>query len=405
MLRTLLVSAYCVSWAVAAHPSGFRTSAHFDEGVREEWIAPGVRALVNVPANFDPKKPTRLLLFAVPNGNTIEQTLGCAAVPGRDFRFDIQHIAAQARKYRELNAKENVVLACFESDVLAWPAWKKARPDGPKIIRGVVETLRKWLPAGEVRITLACHSGGGSFLFGFIDGGDTIPDEVDRIVFLDANYSYADADKHGEKLLAWMKADSNHRLSVIAYDDRKIEIDGKPIIGPTGGTFRATERMAAFFTQHLKFEETKQGDFTTRTSPGIQLALVVHANPQNKILHTVLVGEMNGLLHGLTIEDPKPTWGTFGGPRAYLKLVQPAPTIPSRPKDAEGGSKFAERLSKMTREQREEAIAGEILKGNFPESCGSSPRWKWPKINTRRRLKSCPTTWPSAAMPISCACR
>ena len=59
-----------------------------------------------------------------------------------------------------------------------------------------------------MRIALAGHSGGGSFLFGFIDGGDAIPDDVERIVFLDANYSYSDADKHGDKLLAWLKGDA-----------------------------------------------------------------------------------------------------------------------------------------------------------------------------------------------------
>jgi len=208
-----------------------------------------------------------------------------------------------------------------------------------------VDTLKKWLPEGGVRITLACHSGGGSFLFGFIDGGDAIPDEVDRIVFLDANYSFSDADKHGEKLLAWMKADSNHRLIVIAYDDRKIEIEGKPIIGPTGGTFRATERMSAFFTQHLKWDETKRGEFTTRTSPGSQLALAVHANPQNKVLHTALVGEFNWLLQGLTIEDPKPAWGTFGE------------------RQSQGGHRSHARLSVRWQRRRLRACADEYCNG------------------------------------------
>jgi len=48
---------------------------------------------------------------------------------------------------------------------------------------------------------LTGHSGGGSFLFGYIDAADDIPAAVDRIVFLDANYSYSDTDKHGDKLV------------------------------------------------------------------------------------------------------------------------------------------------------------------------------------------------------------
>ena len=50
----------------------------------------------------------------------------------------------------------------------------------------------------------------------------------------------------------------------------------------------------------------------------------VHPNPENKILHTALVGEMNGLVHIATLGTPhEEKWGTFGGPRAYTKWVQP----------------------------------------------------------------------------------
>src|SRR5215210_2404061 len=77
---------------------GFRKSAWFDEWVREEWVAEGVRVIAIAPAAFDPKKPTRLVIYATPNGNTIEQTLGCATADGIDWHNDIQHVAAQVRK-------------------------------------------------------------------------------------------------------------------------------------------------------------------------------------------------------------------------------------------------------------------------------------------------------------------
>ena len=41
-------------------------------------------------------------------------------------------------------------------------------------------------PEDPPRITLAGHSGGGSFIFGYVNGGDAIPDSIDRIVWLDA---------------------------------------------------------------------------------------------------------------------------------------------------------------------------------------------------------------------------
>src|SRR5262249_55470939 len=134
--------------AAGASPSpalpGFRTSPWFDEQVREEGVAEGVRALADAPANFRPGRPTRLVIYATPNGTTIEQTRGCAAAPGLDWHFDIQHVAAQVRRLREVSPEENFVLACVEADGLSWPAWKRRYTDGPARVRKVVEALRGW---------------------------------------------------------------------------------------------------------------------------------------------------------------------------------------------------------------------------------------------------------------------
>lgn len=346
---------------------GYRASAWFDERVHEAWPAGGVRVLVNVPGKFHPKQPTRLVIYATPNGNTIEQTLGCGKADGLDWHFDIQHVAAQIRKLREVSPNENVVLACMEADGLSWPAWKRRVNNGPTQVQKVVEILRGWMSGEDVRVSLVGHSGGGSFLFGLIDSGQAIPDYVERIVFLDANYSYSDADKHGDKLLAWLKANTAHRLVVIAYDDRNITLDGKPVIDPDGGTFRATDRMHRRFAKDVWFVETTSDDVATRAALEGRLALLVHANPKNRILHTALVGEMNGLLRGLTDPEAKPSWGKFGGPQAYEKWVAPAPGIPNRPADAPGGSQFFMTLVKLTPVEREEAIAKEILRGNIPD--------------------------------------
>src|SRR3954453_15662797 len=127
-------------------------------------------------------------------------------------------------------------------------------------MRRVVEAVRAWVPGENVRISLAGHSGGGSFLFGFIDGGDAIPDAVERIVFLDANYSYSDADHHGDKLLAWLRGDAERQLVVVAYDDRNVTLSGKKVVGPDGGTFRATERMYQRFSKNVPFSDATVGD-------------------------------------------------------------------------------------------------------------------------------------------------
>src|SRR5262249_27129136 len=105
--------------------SGFHCSPWFGEYVREQWIEGDVRVVINVPQNFDSKQTTKLIIFATPNGNTIENTLGCAKADGLDWHFDIQHVAAQVRRVRELRPNENYVLACIEAEGLSWPTWRR----------------------------------------------------------------------------------------------------------------------------------------------------------------------------------------------------------------------------------------------------------------------------------------
>jgi hypothetical protein len=362
------VAVSAVALLLSAPPPlvGFRRSPWFDEQVREAWVGDGVRVVMTAPPAFDPARPTRLVVYATPNGNTIEQTLGCDKADALDWHFDIQHVAAQVRRLRELTPGENIVLAVAEADGLSWPAWRRKYADSPARIWQTIETIRGWLPS-PVKLTLAGHSGGGSFLFGYLNAGDRIPGEVERIAFLDANYGYSDAERHGDKLLAWLRADAAHRLTVIAYDDRTVTLDSKPVVGPDGGTFRATERMRRRFAADGPLVESAAGDFLTHTAIDGRATFRVHRNPANRILHTALVGEMNGLLQALTDGDPNPAWGTFGGPRAYVKWVQPAPGIPPRPADAIGGGAFLARLAKLSPAEREEAIAAELCNGNMPD--------------------------------------
>src|SRR5215467_6296392 len=156
-IRTSIAGILALTWAATAAAElphllpGFHRSPWFDEQVREHWAEGSVRVLINAPAKVDPKRPTRLVIYATPNGNTIEQTLGCAKADGLDWHFDIQHVAAQVRKVRETSPNENVVLACIEADGLSWPAWKRKYKDGPARVQKVVEALKGWLPGLDVR--------------------------------------------------------------------------------------------------------------------------------------------------------------------------------------------------------------------------------------------------------------
>src|SRR6516225_1821885 len=94
LLLSVLLSAPGPSLLASEIPE-FRHSAWFGEQVREQWLGEGIRVLVNAPGDFDRRKPTRLLFFATPNGNSLEQTMGCITAGTTDWRFDTQHIAAQ----------------------------------------------------------------------------------------------------------------------------------------------------------------------------------------------------------------------------------------------------------------------------------------------------------------------
>lgn len=380
----LLVISPARVWPQSLLP-GFQAAAPFDEQVKWSRLDSGVRVFLNAPAMLT-ARPRVLVVFATPNGNTIEQTLGCAAAKELDWRFDIQHVAAQMRRLREIDAEHEFVLAVVQAPQLSWPTFRREQAGANTIIRELVESLAKEVSAK--RVVLTCHSGGGSFVFGFLNSVDSLPAILERIVFLDANYSYSDADKHGDKLLAWLNGDAARRLVVVAYDDREITLNGKKVVGPEGGTFRATQRMRNRFRRDVELTDQGISPFQHTTGLNGQLQFFVHPNPDNKILHTALVGEMNGLLHGLTLgTDIADKWGQFGGPRAYTRWVQPqsfvdpaaaratipgdAPAVrldfPARPVEAPTGSQVQRQIADLPREQREAAVLREITNGNVPE--------------------------------------
>lgn len=308
--------------------SGFENNSVFDEQVAYLLLEPEVRALIVAPQpeRIVPKNPNRVILFATPNGNTIEQTLGCQQKEGRDWHFDIQHIAAQHRKWQLLNPRENLILVCLEARALSWPRWRAAHPDNPRLIRNIVAEILKSIPLKEPQMTLACHSGGGSFLWGYLNGSATIPNQVERLIFLDANYSFSVSDRHGKKLFDWLKRDQKHTLVVLAYDDRNVLFRGKKVVSPTGGTFRATHRMLNRFRQDLKFKETRAQEFTLYSGLEGQIRMLIHTNEKNQILHTRLVGEMNGYLYAVAVETPAGTKISLPAtPRVYSKWIQPEP--------------------------------------------------------------------------------
>src|SRR5436190_15873665 len=110
---TLVVSGTAVLCEEPALLPGFQRSTEFAEQHRWTRLDSGVRIFVNAPLPLK-QQNRQLVIYATPNGNTIEQTLGCAAAEGRDWHFDIQHVAAQIRRLREFTPDEDIVLAVVQ---------------------------------------------------------------------------------------------------------------------------------------------------------------------------------------------------------------------------------------------------------------------------------------------------
>jgi hypothetical protein len=215
---------------------------------------------------------------------------------------------------------------CAEAKGLSWPNWRRTHDDANAKIAQLVDGWRKEFGTDDARVTLTGHSGGGAFKYGVIEGGDAIPDYIDRIAFLDSDYWF-DGKSHADKYYRWLSRDPSHRLVVICYDDRNIMLDGKKVVSDTGGTFRGAGRMREALGELFQIIESKQPPFDEYTGLGGHFRMYVHPNPENKILHTALVGDMNGLIQAQTLGTPQEgKWGTFGGPRAYSEFVQPEPT-------------------------------------------------------------------------------
>ena len=373
----------CVSAARADSIEGFNVTGQFREQVHVFKFEPGVTATMVAPPvrDFHPLQPTTLILYALPNGNTTEWTIGKALAPGDDWHFDIQHTGAQMRLLRAAYPGRNLVIAYLENTQKSWPAWRGANTNNAALITGMVASLRAAIPGGTPDVWLTGHSGGGSFTFGFINGFDAIPAYVTRIGFLDSDYSFGDDPAHGPKLIAWLRGDSDRRLVVIAYDDRNIELNGKKVVSDTGGTYRATYRMVEAFRKEMPLEEGHVGSYVSFTAP--QVEMFIHQNPENKILHTMLVGEFNGFIRAMSDMKPGPreSWekplASLEGPRAYTGWIErPAPVfvdrviasaLPARKVDAVGGAAFLQSLAGLDRDARERAVLAELKSGNIPD--------------------------------------
>ena len=267
---------------------------------------PGVRVRINAPAEglMTPRKPVRLIFYALPNGNSTEWTFGKRMGQGDDWHFDIQHIGAQTRFLRAVDTLHNYVVVYLEAENRSWGAWRKAGPGRDLIIKELVEQIALLFSAdcsgagcsGESSsgadcagnsmplVELNSHSGGGNFIFGFMDACDSLPDYLCRISFIDSDYNWDD-ERYGPKLVRWLSggaagtphntscagprntavtatdAGNQHtcarpatqrQLFVACYKDYVALYNGKPFVSQKGGTWHRTKMMYNYLRRHLE---------------------------------------------------------------------------------------------------------------------------------------------------------
>jgi len=311
------------------NPVVFIPTGHFGERTADFVIDPDVRVQINdpQPSNFASNKPVLLIFYALPNGNTIEQTVGRLPKPGDDWHFDIQHIGAQTRLLRSFDTNKTIVVALLEAKSRSWPAWRKQYGDAG--IPGIVARVEGLVSHDEKThrgkiLRLSGHSGGGSFIFGYLNSVEKIPDDIERIAFLDSDYAYDPARGHADKLTAWLQSSEQHFLCVLAYNDAIARLDGKPFVSAEGGTWGRSHAMLRDLAAHFDFtSETNSFGLERHSALSGRIEFLLHENPDRKILHTVQV-ERNGFVHAMltgTLEENRGY--EYFGARAYTNWISP----------------------------------------------------------------------------------
>jgi hypothetical protein len=307
-----------VSWT---NLSGPLESREVSEQITSFTFAPEVKVRIDAPrqSSFEPGEKVLLIFYALPNGNTTDQTIGKVPKPGDDWHYDIQHIGAQTRFLRELLKDEAVVVVYLEAQSRSWPAWRKAHGDKP--IPEIIGTVKKLFPGRDVRTVLSGHSGGGSFIFGYLNAVPVIPTDVVRIAFLDSNYAYDKALGHEEKLVKWLRASTGHYLCVLAYNDAVALLNGKSFVSAAGGTWGKSHEMQHDLAEDLKFTSQTNAEFQAFSALDGRVQFILKENPERKIFHTVQV-ERNGFIHCMLLGTTNEGKGyEYFGPRAYSQWI------------------------------------------------------------------------------------
>ncbi len=279
-----------------------------------------VKVTIDKPANFSNHKKTIVIFFALPNGNTTEQTMGKKMQPGDDWHFDIQHIRAQTKFIRQQVRGKNFVVIYLENSYKSWPLWKQKHPDFSSRIPHLVDSLAGLINAKRKDIYLNGHSGGGSFIFGYLAGVQEIPDALKRISFLDSDYGYDSS--YYPKLKNWLQKTKGASLNVFAYNDSIALYNGKPVVSATGGTWYKSHMLLQHLQKDFTFLKSNSDSLIIHKSVDNKIHFYFKLNTDRGIYHTQQV-ELNGFIHSIlsgTKFDSKKY--KYYKARAYINLIE-----------------------------------------------------------------------------------
>ena len=279
-----------------------------------------VRVTIDKPAGFSKRKHTIITFFALPNGNTTEQTMGKKIKEGDDWHFDIQHIRAQTKFIRRQLSNINFIVIYLENIYKSWPAWKQRHPDFKSRIPQIIVSLSGLISGKHKDIYLNGHSGGGSFIFGYLASVSKIPSNIKRISFLDSDYGYDSS--YYSKFKNWLQDVKGSALNVFAYNDSVALLNGKTFVSATGGTWYRSRLFLGHLQKGFSFQKVQDGSLIIYKSAGNNIQFFFKTNPDRKIFHTVQV-ELNGFIHSVLCGTPYDSKSyRYYSERAYSNLIE-----------------------------------------------------------------------------------
>lgn len=279
-----------------------------------------IKITVDKPALLNPSRKTTVIYFALPNGNTTEQTMGKKMAPGDDWHYDIQHIRAQTAFIRHLLKRQNVVVVYWENSYKSWPSWKQKHTDFRVLIPKLVDSVFGLFPGKQTALYLNGHSGGGSFIFGYLAGVGKIPSHVKRISFIDSNYGYDST--YLPVIRDWLKENKKSVLTLFAYNDSVALYNGKRVVSDTGGTWYRGHKMQRDLSASFRLFREVKDSFEFFTSADVRIQFYFKFNLNQGIYHTQQV-ELNGFIHSVLCGTRFTNMGyRYYGRRAYDQYIQ-----------------------------------------------------------------------------------